>query len=132
MNIVIDTSAVLAVIANERHKEQLVSLTRGADLLAPSSLPWEIGNAFSAMFKRGRIALSQALQALSAYQRIPIRLCDVELERAIELSEELDIYAYDAYVIGCAQKHNCPLISLDEGLLDAARRTDVKALEVQI
>lgn len=132
MDMVVDTSVVLSVITNEPHKQQLISLTRGANLLSPLSLPWEIGNAFSAMFKRGRITLSQAQQALRAYRRIPIRLSDVALKRALELSEELDIYAYDAYMIGCAQKHRCPLISLDGGLLDAAGRADVKILEVEL
>ena len=132
MNVVIDTSVVLAVITNEPHKQRLISLTRGGSLFAPSSLPWEIGNAFSAMFKRGRITLPQAQQALRTYQRIPIRLSDIELKRALELSQELDIYAYDAYMIGCAQKHTCPLISLDSGLLDAARRADVEILEVEV
>ncbi len=130
MNIVVDTSVALAVITNEPHKEELVSLTRGSDLLAPASLPWEIGNAFSAMFKRGRITLSQAQQALGAYRQIPIRLCDVDLSRVLELSEDLDIYAYDAYVIVCALKHRCPLVSLDDGLLDASRRVNVRVLEV--
>ena len=131
MNIVVDTSVVLAVITHESHRQQLISLTRGADLLSPPSLPWEIGNAFSAMFKRGRITLSQAQQALRAYQRMPIRLSEVELKRALELSEELSVYAYDAYLIRCAQKHRCPFLSLDSGLLDAARRADVETLEVE-
>ena len=132
MNIVVDTSVVLAVITHEPHRQQLISLTRGANLFSPPSLPWEIGNAFSAMFKRGRSTLLQAQQALRAYQRMPIRLSDVELKRALELSEELNVYAYDAYMIGCAQKHRCPLISLDSGLLDATRRADVEILEMEI
>ena len=132
MNIVVDTSVVLAVITNQPHRQRLISLTRSADLLSPPSLPWKIGDAFSAMFKRGRIALSQTKRALEAYGRIPIRLSDVGLNRAIELSKDLAIYAYDAYTIGCAQKHNCPIISLDRALLVAARRADVKTLEVEV
>jgi len=132
MDMVIDTSVVLAVITDEPHKPQLVSLTRGTRLLSPHSLPWEIGNAFSAMFKRGRMTLTQARQALRIYQRLPIRLSDIELERALELSKNLDIYAYDAYMIACAQKHRCPFLSLDSGLLDAGRRAGVETLEVAI
>ncbi len=30
----------------------LIAMTRGEELFAPRSLPWEIVNAFSAMFKR--------------------------------------------------------------------------------
>jgi len=57
MNLVVDTSVIIAVITNEEHKRQLINLSKGADLIAPPSLHWEIGNAFSAMFKRKRISL---------------------------------------------------------------------------
>ena len=130
MNLVLYTSVVLAVITNESHKQQLISLTRGANLYAPPSLPWEIGNAFSAMFKRQRITLTQAQKALRAYQRISIRISDVSLQQAIELSKELNIYAYDAYILCCAKKLACALISLDNGLLAAAKRAGLKTMEV--
>jgi len=132
MNIVVDTSVIIAVIANEPHKTQLIHLTQGADLLAPLSLHWEIGNAFSAMVKRQRINLEQALVALRAYAQIPIRLVDISLQTALELVAQLNVYAYDAYVIGCAQQVQCPLISLDSALIQAARRAGVTIIEVNI
>ena len=130
MNIVVDTSAVIAVITNEQHKKQLITATQGADLIAPASLHWEVGNAFSAMFKRQRITLDQAIAALGAYHQIPIRFSEVELGIALELANSLNVYAYDAYVIGCALKHNSALISLDDDLLEAARKAGVKVKEV--
>ena len=130
MNVVIDTSAVIAVITNEQHKNKLVTATKGADLIAPSSLHWEVGNAFSAMFKRQRVTLDQAISALEAYHQIPIRFSDVELGIALELASSLGVYAYDAYVIGCALKHNSSLISLDDSLLEAAGNAGVKVREI--
>ena len=55
MKIVIDTSVIIAVITNEPHRESLLQATLGAELLAPPSVHWEIGNAFSAMLKRNKI-----------------------------------------------------------------------------
>ncbi len=52
MDIVLDTSVIIAVIANEPEKRVLIRLTKGAELIAPQSVHWEIGNAFSAMLKR--------------------------------------------------------------------------------
>ena len=66
MNIVVDTSVIIAVITNEPYKASLVELARGADLLAPPSLHWEVGNAFSAMLKQQRIRVDQALVSLHA------------------------------------------------------------------
>ena len=130
MNLVVDTSIIVAVITNEKHKKQLIKATKGADLIAPSSLHWEIGNAFSAMFKRERITIKQAIAALEAYHQIPIRFSDIELGIALELAHNLGVYAYDAYVIGCALKHNTALLSLDKGLLKSAMKAGVKIKEV--
>jgi len=130
MNLVVDTSVIIAVIINEAHKKRLVEITKGANLLAPYSLHWEIGNAFSAMFKRRRITLKQAIAALTAYSRIPLRFCDVGLTAALKLSNRLNIYAYDAYVLGCALNYNCPMVSLDTGLLEAAHKAGIEVLEV--
>ena len=131
MNIVIDTSVIIAVIANEPEKDSLVRLTRGADLLAPHSVHWEIGNVFSAMFKRNRVTLEQALKAIQAYNKIPIRFVDVELEQSLEIAETSNIYAYDAYLIRCALRFRSPLISLDKNLVNSAKRMKVKVIEVE-
>ena len=131
MEIVIDTSAIIAVVTNEPTKPSLIKMTSGAQLFAPRSIHWEIGNAFSAMLKRHRITLAQAQKAVVAYQLIPIRFIDVDLTQALKLASHLDIYAYDAYLIACAQKKKCPLLSLDRGLKHAAKSVGVTVLEVK-
>ncbi len=130
MECIIDTSAIIAVVANEPEKQELIQITKEATLIAPQSVHWEIGNAFSAMLKRRRITKEKAFQALTAYYRIPLRLVAVELHETIELAVDLDLYAYDAYLIRCAIKFNAPLLSLDRGLIYAAKEMKVKVLEV--
>jgi predicted nucleic acid-binding protein len=130
VDIVIDTSVLIAVIANEPEKATLIRLTTGATLYAPASVHWEIGNAFSAMLKRRRITLAQAQQALEAYQQIPIRYLDVDLRRAVELADAFGSYAYDAYVVDCALQLRCPLLALDRGLLASAREAGIEVLEI--
>jgi predicted nucleic acid-binding protein len=117
---------VIAVVTNERHRPELVKSTIGATLFAPPSLHWEVGNAFSAMFKRKAITWGQARKALAAYAKIPIRFSDVSLEEAVAISSEFGVYAYDAYMIQCARKHSAPLLTLDTGLADAARRAGIE------
>lgn len=130
MLITIDTSAIIAVIGNERHRAKLVSLTQGAQLVAPLSVHWEVGNAFSAMFKRKAIALSMAQQALEAYKMIPIRFIEVQLERTLVISEKFNIYAYDAYLLQCAEQTNSTLMTLDKNLLSVAQQMGLSTLEV--
>ena len=130
MNIVIDASAIIAVIAAEPQREALIALTRGADLLAPQSVHWEIGNAFSAMIRRNRITLDQATIAIRAYKRIPIRFLEIDLQASLEIADRLGICAYDAYLIRCALRYNAPLLSLDRGLVSAAQRLNAQVIEV--
>ena len=130
MNIVIDTSVIISVITNEKHKDELIKVTKGHDLIAPSSLRWEVGNAFSAMFKRKRLTLSKALAALGFYGEIPLRTVDVSLEESISISHKLGIYAYDAYFIACAKKMASPFLSLDGALLEAAEKSGIKTIKV--
>jgi predicted nucleic acid-binding protein len=130
VDIVIDTSAILAVIAEQPEKAALVGLTRGADLLAPASVHWEIGNALSAMFKRRAIGLAEALGLLGAYTTIPIRMSNISLKQAVELSAKWNVYAYDAYVLACAINQNAPILTLDNGLKERARELKLHVLEV--
>ena len=129
MEIVIDTSAILAVIGEQPEKTELVRLTRGATLVAPASVHWEVGNALSAMFKRKAIGIKEALQLLVAYGAIPIRLAEIGLRQAVELSARWNVYAYDAYVLACAINQRAPLLTLDRGLRERARELKLEVLE---
>jgi predicted nucleic acid-binding protein len=130
MNLVVDTSVLIAVLTSEPERPKLVSLTVGVDLIAPISVHWEIGNALSALLKRKRITLQQAISALSAYEKIPLRHVEVSMMEAVRIASELNIYAYDAYLIECAFSQRISLLSLDKGLLTAARNWGVSVVEV--
>ncbi|MFP4389630.1 MAG: hypothetical protein ACLFPR_11875, partial [Desulfococcaceae bacterium] len=64
MDIVIDTSALIAVIVNEPERKRIIPVTAGNTLIGPGSIPWEIGNAFSAMFNRSRLSLDGAARGI--------------------------------------------------------------------
>jgi predicted nucleic acid-binding protein len=130
MEIIVDTSAILAVVLNELVKTKIISATAGAELMAPDSMPFEIGNAFSAMFKRNRITLDKALLAIEEYKKIPIRLVDVLMEDAVEQAHQLNIYTYDAYMITLALRRGAPLLSLDKGLKHAANLAGLSVLSI--
>ena len=126
MYITIDTSALIAVIGNEPPKWAIVDVTTGCSLYAPTSVHWEIGNAFSAMFKKGTLNIAAAKLALDAYEEISIRFVDISLE----LSSALGIYAYDAYLLQCAREMSTPLLTLDKSLQHHARTLGVELLEL--
>jgi predicted nucleic acid-binding protein len=65
------------------------------------------------------------------YAAIPIRLVDPPLQQAARLSQQLNIYAYDAYVIACAINQRAPILSLDNVLKERARSLKLEILEVK-
>jgi predicted nucleic acid-binding protein len=132
MNIILDTSVVIAVIGEEPHKPAIIKATAGKTLLAPPSLPWETGNALSSLLKRKKISSGQAEAALEIFKQIPIRLVSIDLNNALELCHTLNIYAYDAYILCAALQHKCPLLSLDNGVLHHARTLKIKTLGVSL
>jgi len=77
------------------------------------------------VLKRGCVSLPQALAALDANGQITLTLIEVDLEAAVELSARFNLYAYDAYMIVCAQHLSAPLLTLDGGLRLAARTAGV-------
>lgn len=130
MDITVDSSVIMAVILNEASKPRLLAQTLGAELQSPPSLPWEVGNGLSALFKRNRIDLRQAREALESFRQIPVRLSAIELEAAVDLAEEYGIYAYDAYILECARRYRTPLLSLDGPQCLVAQEAGIEVLEV--
>jgi predicted nucleic acid-binding protein len=130
VSLVVDTSALVAVLISEPERGPLIRLTLGKELIAPGSVHWEVGNALSAVLKRKRAVLADVQKCLVAYAQIPLRLVDVDLAFALEVASEHGIYAYDAYLVTCALSQRAPLLTLDQGLSRIARDVGVRVLEI--
>jgi len=130
MDIVIDTSALIAVIVDEPERDKIIELTTGNALIGPGSIPWEVGNAFSSMFKRGNLNLDEAKKGLTIFSSIPLRFIETDFINAISLANQTNIYAYDAYFLECAIRFSVPLLTLDRRLKDAAQNLGINTLEV--
>ncbi len=129
MEIVADTNVFLAVALNEPEKDRIIGLTEGASILAPEIMPYEIGNALSAMVKRGKLTKPEAMSVEEAAERIPVRLVSVNIQESLQLALEHNLYAYDAYFLQCAQMTPGPLLSLDRRMKEVAAYLGIKLLE---
>ncbi len=129
MKYLADTNIFLAVALDEPEKPWLVKITHGASLVAPSVLPYEVGNALSALVKRGRLHPDQVVAVWDVIREIPVELVEVDIRMALELAVRFDIYAYDAYYIQCALQSRCPLLTLDQGMRQVAKQLNVSLLE---
>ena len=129
MSIVSDTNIFLAVVFNEPEKGHIIQLTAGHEAIAPEILPYEVGNALSAMIKRKQITHKEALQAQKSINAIPVRLQSVDITQALKLAIDFNIYAYDAYFLQCAINQSCPLLTLDKRMKQVAQKLNIKIME---
>jgi len=129
MKIVADTNTFLAVALDEPEKSQIVQVTTGHELVAPEVLPFEIGNALTAMLKRGVISAAEVPAAWDAVQAIPVDLRGLHVPAALTLAVRFGIYAYDAYFLECALNLRLPLLTLDRCMKHVARELSIQIVE---
>ncbi|MES9882728.1 MAG: type II toxin-antitoxin system VapC family toxin [Sedimenticola sp.] len=129
MNITSDTNIFLAVALDAPEKGRIIQLTSELDAVAPEILPYEIGNALSAMIKRKQITHDEALSAQRTASLIPVRLISIDIQKALKLAIKFNIYAYDAYFLQCAKAMSIPLITLDKRMKQVAAKLSIEVLE---
>lgn len=129
MRVLADTSAFLAVVLDEPERPWLLKVTEGIELVAPAVLPYEVGNALSALVKRGRLDRREAVEAWQAMQSIAVGLAEIDIAASLRLATEYGIYAYDAYFMQCAIQQGYPLLTLDRAMRRVARVLKIKLVE---
>jgi predicted nucleic acid-binding protein len=131
-NIVIDTSAILAVLLDEPERQAVVEATMGSVVCAPASLRWEVGNAAAAGVKRRRLTTERARQLVTDFGQVTIRELAIDIGRAVDLGLELGIYAYDAYVLEAARSSGFPLLALDGPIRRNAKKLGLSLVELDV
>ena len=127
----IDTSAIIAVIIAEPERDAIIAATWGHALIGPGSIPWVIGNAFSAMIKQRRVNVADAQQGLEIFDSIPLRYVDVDMANVLSIVARVNAYAYDAYFLDCALQQAAPLLTLDRSLRRAAGTLGVDLVDLE-
>ncbi len=129
MKIIADTNTFIAVALNEPEKGKIIRLTKGHDLIAPDVLPFEIGNALTAMMKKNALKKEEVASAWEMVQQIPVDLRNTDIKSALSIAIKFNIYAYDAYFLECADSLRSSLLTLDLGMQRVAREIGVTILE---
>jgi predicted nucleic acid-binding protein len=131
-NIVIDTSAILAVLLHEPEKQAVVEATVGSVVCAPASVRWEVGNAATAGVKRRRLTPERARQLIIGFEQVTIRELAIDIGRAMSLGLGLGIYAYDAYILEAARSSGFPLLALDGLIRQHAKGLGLSLVELDL
>ncbi len=130
MNLIVDTNIFLAVVLDEPEKASIIEVGAGYDAVSPDVLPYEIGNALSAMIKRRQLVESEAISAYGMTKMVPVKLIQTDIQKALEIAIKFNIYAYDSYFIQCAMSMNAPLLTLDKKMRSVAKELNIKVLEI--
>lgn len=131
-NIVVDTSAILAVLLDEPEKQAVVEATMGSVVCGPASLRWEVGNAATAGVKRRRLTHGRGRQLITDFEQVTIRELAIDLKRAVDLGLELGIYAYDAYTLEAARSSGFPLLALGGPIRRNAKKLGLSLVELDL
>ena len=91
MNIIADTNIFLAIALNQDEKRMIIDLTKGTKVFSPEILPYEIGNALSAMLKRKQINAKEVSQILEITTKIKVRLLTVDIALALTIAIDYNI-----------------------------------------
>ena len=92
-------------------------------------MPFEIGNALTAMMKKSSLKKEEVISAWEVVQQIPVDLRHTDIKSALRIAIKFNIYAYDAYFLECAENLRSPLLTLDIGLKRVARELGITILE---
>ena len=127
-DIVIDASCVLSFLLNQDGSENVVSIVGENQLVAPSCLPFEIGNAISKLIKRKLIPVYEGVSVFHEFARIPIRLIEPDIPNSIVIAGESESYAYDCYYLNIASQMVLPLFTYDDKMKETAEKRGIKCL----
>ncbi|MFC1858957.1 type II toxin-antitoxin system VapC family toxin [Thermodesulfobacteriota bacterium] len=92
-------------------------------------VPFEVGNALTAMMKKNTLKKEEVESAWDIVQQIPVDLRHTNIKYALSIAIKYNLYAYDAYFLECAENLRSPLLTLDLGMQKVAREMRITILE---
>ncbi len=128
MDVIIDASCVMSILLGEEESSVVRNKSSGLTLISSTCLPFEVGNSLTSAVKRHRLNAEIIDEVFREFLKMPIRLIEPNIEKALKIAAEENHYAYDAYYIECALSRGIPLFSLDNGLIEIAKKRGVKCL----
>ena len=128
MEIMVDACAIMAVIVKEPERDLVIELTKDAVIVSPDMVLYEVANALSKMMKKKVIEKERMLNAFDYFKKIPIKTIGIDFEKALEITWNYKIYAYDACYLEAAIRLNLPLLTFDGNMIKVAKELGLNIL----
>ncbi|MEO7274618.1 MAG: type II toxin-antitoxin system VapC family toxin [Vicinamibacterales bacterium] len=116
MVVVVDASALAALLFGEPAQVAVADRLRGAELVAPALLTYELANVAHQKVRRRTLSDTLALEALDRFRALSVRLEPDEPEDVFRLARDTGLTAYDAAYLLLARRLGAPLVTLDDKL----------------
>ena len=117
MEILLDASAIMAVIADEPESGLVIEYTKDAVIVSPNVVAFEIANAVTKMIKKKIIdSQEKMIRIIEIFETIPLKLVTVDISETLKIAWKYKIYAYDAFYLETAVRLNLPLLTFDSGM----------------
>ena len=116
MTLVVDASAVAAVLFSEANGDTIRAHVRGESLLAPQLIDYELANICWKRIRREPMAGPGLLTMLSGVTALGIRRVEVPAIEVATLAVQTGLTAYDASYLWLALSRDAELVTLDNQL----------------
>ena len=123
-----DACAIMAVIVKEPERDLVIQLTKGAVMVSPNMVSYEIANALTKMMKKKVIEKERMINAFNYFKQIPIKNIEVDVKKALEIAWDYKIYAYDACYIEVSKRLNLPLLTFDSNMIKVGTELGINIL----
>jgi predicted nucleic acid-binding protein len=117
---VVDASALAAVVFDEPKGEMVAGQLKGATLVAPSLLWFELVNICATKLRRYSGQRDLILRAFAMRGGLTIETLEVDYTGTLLLAERTGLTGYDASYLWLAQHLSAELVTLDGELIRAA------------
>ena len=131
MNMVIDTSAIIASVMRGPERDALVEAASGHVLIAPGFVRWEVCQALSVMIRQKGIDVAEARRGMEILDNIPLRYVDVDMSQVLSIASRMKGVAGDAFLLETAIRYNAPLLTLDRSLGRAAESLGIDVVRLE-
>lgn len=113
---VVDASAMGALLFGEPDGAAVAKRLRGARLIAPASLPFEVANVCLKKMRRHPEQRDALMVAFGMLDRMEVGLVEVDHGEALVLAERSGLTACDASYLWLARRMRAALVTLDRQL----------------
>lgn len=116
MTLVVDASAVAAVMFGEAEGKTIRAHVRGESLMAPQLIDYELANACWKRIRRRPDSQAEVLTMLAGVAFLSITRVPVQATEVVALAARTGLTAYDASYLWLAMTRDIELVTLDNEL----------------